>query len=120
MPLALIIADSADNPEMLLTMLTGLGLSSLAASDGEEGLTMIRALRPDLVISAVSLPSIDGIQLMQTIRKGGQLAGVPWILTGSPDREEDALTAGCGYFLAEPFTSPQLAEILGRALQDGP
>jgi CheY-like chemotaxis protein len=119
MPLALVIGDSADNREMILTMLAGLGLSALAAWDGEEGLTMVRALRPDLVISAVSLPRMDGIQLMQTVQKEGQLARVPWILTGPPDREEDAFTGGCEYFLAEPFTSPQLAEMLGRVLQDG-
>jgi CheY-like chemotaxis protein len=120
MPLAIIIDDSADKREMLVAMLAVMGMSSLAASDGEEGLTMVRALRPDLVISAVSLPKIDGIQLTRTIRNEGRLARIPWIFTGPPNRaEEDAITEECELFLAEPFTSSQLAEILDRALQDG-
>jgi CheY-like chemotaxis protein len=119
MPLAMIIDDSADKREILMAMLAVLGVSSLAASDGEEGLTLVHALRPDLVISTVSLPKMDGIQLMQAIRNEGQLARVPWIFMGPPDREEEALTAGCQFFLAEPFTSPQLAEILDWALQEG-
>jgi CheY-like chemotaxis protein len=118
-PLAIIIDDSADKREMLVAMLAVMGVSSLAASDGEEGLTMVRVLRPDLVISDVSLPKMDGIQLMRTIRKGDQLARIPWIFTGPPDRKEDALTEGWEFFLAEPFTSPQLAELLDRALQEG-
>jgi CheY-like chemotaxis protein len=118
-PLAIIIDDSADKREMLLTTLAVMGVSSLAASDGEEGLTMVRALWPDLVISAFPLPKIDGIQLMRTIRNEGQLARIPWIFTSPPDRKEDALTEGCEFFLAEPFTSPQLAEVLDRALQGG-
>ena len=119
MPLAVIIHESADKREMLVAMLAVMGVSSLAASDGKEGLTMVRALRPDLVISNVSVPKMDGIQLMRTIRKGDQLARIPWIFTGSPDRKEHALTEGCEFFLAEPFTSPQLAELLDRALQEG-
>jgi CheY-like chemotaxis protein len=119
MSLAIIIDDSADKREMLVAMLTAMGVASLPVSDGEEGLTMVRALWPDLVISDVSLPKIDGIQLMRTIRKDGHLARVPWIFTGSPNLKEDALTAGCEFFLAEPFTSPQLAAILDRALQEG-
>lgn len=119
MPLAIIIDDSADKRETLVAMLAVMGMSSLAASDGEEGLTMVRALRPDLVISAVSLPKIDGIQLTRTIRNEGRLARIPWIFTGSPGQKKNTLTEECVYFLAEPFTSPQLAEILDRALQDG-
>jgi CheY-like chemotaxis protein len=120
MPLAIIIHESADKREMLVAMLAVMGVSSLAASDGEEGLTMVRALRPDLVISAISLPKMDSIQLMRTIRKEGQLARIPWIFTGPPNRaEEDAITEKCEFFLTEPFTSSQLAEILDRALQDG-
>jgi two-component system KDP operon response regulator KdpE len=119
MPLAIIIDDSADKREMLVATLAVMRVSSLAASDGEEGLTMVRALRPDPVISDVSLPEMDGIQLMRTIRKGDQLARIPWIFRGPPERKKNTLTEECVYFLAEPFTSPQLAEILDRALQDG-
>jgi CheY-like chemotaxis protein len=77
MSLAIIIDDSADKREMLVAMLTVMGVASLTVSDGEQGLSMVRALCPDLVISDVSLPKIDGIQLMRTIRKDGHLARVP-------------------------------------------
>ena len=77
MPLEIIIHESADKREMLVAMLAVMGVSSLAASDGKEGLTMVRALRPDLVISGVSLPKMDGIQLMRTIRKETSWPGFP-------------------------------------------
>lgn len=116
MPLVLVIDDSPEVRSMLVTILNGNGLSALSAVDGEEGLTMIRSLRPDLVISDIGMPRMGGIPLMQAIREEGQLAEVPWILMSPASRREEALAAGCEFFLSKPFTAPKVEEVVGRAL----
>lgn len=116
MPLVLVIDDSLEDRSMLVTILNGIGLSALSAIDGEEGLTMFRSLGPDLVISEINVPRMDGIQLLQTIREDDRLAEVPWILMSPNNHKEKALASGCEYFLSKPFTAPNVEDVVGRAL----
>jgi CheY-like chemotaxis protein len=119
MPLVLVIDDSPAVRNMLVKILNGIGLSALSAVDGAEGLTMFKSLRPDLVISDMSMPRMGGIQLLQAIRQDDKLAQVPLILMGSANRKEEAWGAGCEFFLRKPFTAPRVGEVVGRALDNG-
>jgi len=116
MPLVLVIDDSPTVRTMLVKILNGIGLSALSAIDGAEGLTMFKSLRPDLVISDISMPRMSGIQLLRAIKEDAQQSQIPLILMGSAGRKEEAWGAGCEYFLIKPFTAPNVGEIVGRAL----
>jgi CheY-like chemotaxis protein len=118
MPLVLVIDDSPDVRAMLVTILYNLGLSAIAAVSGEEGITMFKSLRPDLVIADIDLSGADGMPLLKTVRREVRWAKVPWVLMVPANRNELALTEGCEYFLSKPFTAPIVGEVVSRALRD--
>ena len=65
----LIINDAADQLDLLHTLLSHSGYVVLTASDGSEGFEMASAHRPDLIISDVCMPQVDGISLCRKIRE---------------------------------------------------
>ncbi len=101
--------------------LEGEGYEVLSADDGEAGLAMARADRPDLVILDVMLPKMNGLQVLQTIRREGLL--MPIIVLSARTGEMDkvaGLELGAEDYVAKPFS---LAELLARvkaALRRGP
>ena len=108
-----------DYPGILLLlndMLNTMGLESACASDGQQALTMVEDLHPDLVISDIDMPGMTGIQLVKTLRQDYQLAEVPCVLLSSVDREQEALTAGCACFLSKPFTVSALRQAVRTSL----
>jgi DNA-binding response OmpR family regulator len=113
-----------DDPSISLGLrinLEGEGYEVLSADDGERGLAMAREQRPDLVILDVMLPKMNGLQVLQTIRREGLL--MPIIVLSARTGEMDkvaGLELGAEDYVAKPFS---LAELLARvkaALRRGP
>lgn len=113
-----------DDPSIALGLrinLQGEGYAVLSAEDGEQGLSMARQERPDLVILDVMLPKINGLQVLQTVRREGLL--MPIIMLSARTGEMDkvaGLELGAEDYVAKPFS---LAELLARvraALRRGP
>jgi CheY-like chemotaxis protein len=92
------------------------------AADGEEGLALIRKVKPDVVFSDVSMPKLDGYQLGDALKASPDTAGIPLVfVTASVQRSqiaEAALHGGSGV-LPKPFTMTELrrrvAELLPAA-----
>ena len=81
------------------------------ASDGEEGLALIRTLRPDLVFSDVSMPKMDGYQLGDALKASPDTAAIPLVfVTASVQRSqiEEATKHGGESVLPKPFTMAEL------------
>ncbi|HEY4015326.1 MAG TPA: response regulator transcription factor [Polyangiaceae bacterium] len=97
------------------------GYTVLEADDGAKGLAMARADRPDVVILDVMLPTMNGFQVLQAIRREG--LPMPIILLSARTGEMDKVTGlelGAEDYVAKPFS---LAELLARvraALRRGP
>lgn len=90
------------------------------AGDGQEGLALIRQVRPDLVFTDVSMPKASGFDLIAAMRADPALASIPVVfMTASVQRAEveRALGAGATGVLAKPFSASELrarvAEHLG-------
>lgn len=65
-----LIVDSDRNIcELLRMCLEKEGFMALVANDGEEGLAQFSALKPDIILSEVTLPSVDGWQICREVRK---------------------------------------------------
>jgi DNA-binding response OmpR family regulator len=117
----LVVEDDASIALGLRMNLEGEGYEVLSADDGEAGLAMARAERPDLVILDVMLPKMNGLQVLQTIRREGLL--MPIIVLSARTGEMDkvaGLELGAEDYVAKPFS---LAELLARvkaALRRGP
>lgn len=87
------------------------------ASDGEEGLALVRRVRPDLVFSDVSMPKLDGYQLGDALKASPDTAGIPLIfVTASVQRAQidEAMLHGAAGVLPKPFT---VAELRARVAQ---
>ncbi len=113
-PLVLIVEDHGGVRAFVRDVLRRRYRTTEAAT-GEEALEAARAERPDLVVSDVMMPGMDGVELVRRLRADDALAAVPVVLltarADEPSRLE-GLGAGADDYLAKPFSA---AELLTRA-----
>ena len=117
----LLIEDNEMNRDMLSRRLTKRGYAVVMAIDGQQGIDMAVAEKPDLILLDMSLPVVDGWEAAKQIKANPLSAGVPLIaLTAhamAADRER-AMSAGCDDFDTKPVELPRLLgkmEILLKA-----
>jgi len=110
----LYVEDNDDNVYVVKKRLTRAGFTILVASDGEQGVAVATAERPDLILMDLSLPRIDGWEATRRLKAASETRHIPVIaltahaMTG--DREK-ALEAGCDDFDTKPV---ELARLLGK------
>jgi PAS domain S-box-containing protein len=110
----LIADDNADMREYLTNLLTNSGYHAVATANGHDALEAIRAELPDLVISDVMMPGMDGLQLVAELRAEPRTAAVPVLLLSARAGQEasiEGLQAGADDYLVKPFAA---AELLAR------
>jgi DNA-binding response OmpR family regulator len=102
----LLIDDDASLLDVLSLSFEDAGHEVSCARDGVDGLAFIESERPDLVVSDVNMPGIDGFSLCRRLREAGNL--VPLILLTSRDHEVDealGLELGADDYVAKPFST---------------
>jgi CheY-like chemotaxis protein len=105
-PLVLIVDDDPSMRELCTACLVDANVVVLEAPDGQRGLEQAVALRPDLVITDISMPVLDGLRLAAALRRDSRTMNIPLIfLTGESARsfEERDLQLGVFAHLAKPF-----------------
>jgi PAS domain S-box-containing protein len=110
----LIADDNADMREYLARLLGTAGYAVDTVTDGHEALAAIRADVPDLVISDVMMPRLDGLGLVAALRNDTRTAAVPVVLLSARAGQEasiEGLQAGADDYLVKPFAA---AELLAR------
>lgn len=101
----LVIEDSLDTLSMLKLWLSTYGCEVMIASEAMEGVRLATESPPDLVISDIGMPEVDGYELMRTLRKTPGLEHVPAIALTGYARDEDrdlALEAGYDAHISKP------------------
>jgi signal transduction histidine kinase/ActR/RegA family two-component response regulator len=111
----LIVEDDADSRDMLETVLRSHGADVLTAKDVIEGFDIFRAQRPDILVSDVGLPELDGYDLIRRVRSlsendGGTTPALA--LTGyvSMQDQSKALSAGYQVHLPKPVDTDRLVK----------
>ena len=88
------------------------------AGDGLQALEILRRHRVDLVLTDINMPNMDGLQLLQAMRKEGDLTPLAVITTeGATDSrvaECMNMPSGALYHLKKPFTGEQLRQIFSE------
>ncbi|VBA32928.1 Sensor histidine kinase TmoS [Mycobacterium innocens] len=111
----LVADDNADMREYLTRLLRSADYRVDAVSDGRQALAAIRTEVPDLVISDVMMPRLDGLALVAQLRADPRTAAVPVLLLSARAGQEasvEGLDAGADDYLVKPFAA---AELLARA-----
>jgi PAS domain S-box-containing protein len=115
----LIADDNADMREYLHDLLAPYYAVETVA-DGEEALAAIARHRPDLVLSDVMMPRIDGFALLEALRGDESLRSIPVVLLSARAGEEsriEGLAAGADDYLAKPFSARELTARISAHLE---
>jgi PAS domain S-box-containing protein len=116
----LIVDDLSANRKLLITLLRCEGHRLLEAVDGREALTAVRAERPDLVITDVLMPVMDGYEFIRQLRADATTSAIPVVFCTAHygEREARALAQSSGvyYVLTKPIDPDEVLKIVGRAL----
>lgn len=117
----LIVNDEPDQLTLMGSLLHKAGYSVLTADDGLEGLTLARRERPDLVISDVSMPRMNGLEFCRELRADSELKTVPILLVSALQKDTESvvagLRAGADDYLEIPFDSARLVAKVSRLLE---
>lgn len=92
----LIVEDNRDMRDVLHYYLTDEGFTVVSAGDGREGLYLTKAEHPDLIITDIAMPVLDGIALIKEVRVLPECKNLPILVFTSSGQEErnNAIRAG--------------------------
>ncbi len=116
----LIVDNNATNRQFLVTLLGYSGHRLLEAADGAEALEVARAEHPDLIISDVLMPAMDGFEFVRCLRADPTCAQTPVIFYTATyhEREARALAQACGvqHILTKPIEPADVLSIVDATL----
>jgi PAS domain S-box-containing protein len=117
----LIVNDDPDQLRLMSSLLGKAGYAVMTAVDGLDGLNLARRERPDLVISDVTMPHMDGLEFCRELRADTALKTVPILLVTALQKDTDSavagLQAGADDYLEFPFDSARLVAKVSRLLE---
>lgn len=109
--LVLIVDDNADARELYALYFQSRGFSAVTANDGESGIHVARAHRPDVIVMDLSMPRLDGVAAIRRLKEDARTREIPVvILTGYPRAAipQGALSVGADALLTKPCLPEQL------------
>lgn len=115
----LVADDSATVRHLILKFLDGEGYEIVTTSDSANVVDLIDEINPDLVISDIMMPGMDGYTFLRHIRKEKTRESLPVIIMSTKKREtmEDLFVShGISGYLQKPFEKEQLVALIKKAL----
>ena len=119
----LAVDDEADIRTVLQKGLETSGHRVVLAVDGEEALQKVRDEKPDLVILDIRMPKLDGIQVLQVIKKDPLTRRLPVIMLTGNASDEDLLKGymfGADYYITKPFKLQTILNGISLVLKPDP
>ncbi|HEU4349987.1 MAG TPA: response regulator [Actinoplanes sp.] len=119
-PRVLLIEDDPQSAELLQTQLAAAGYSVDLASSGEAGLTSAGAHPPDAIVLDVTLPGIDGWEVIRRLKADQRLAGIPVFFASIVDERQAGLALGASDYFVKPVDQAALLGALARTVAARP
>jgi len=120
----LVVDDLPANRALVVTLIGHGGHQALEASDGAEALTLVRAERPQLVISDILMPTMDGYEFVRQLRADAAIAQTQVVFYSAHYRELEArnLALACGVtqVLIKPCEPQDILDAIDEALAQAP
>ncbi|MDO9637809.1 MAG: response regulator [Pseudotabrizicola sp.] len=113
----LAIDDSLTMREMLRQTLTEAGFDVVLAEDGIDGLNQLPDVAPDLILTDLNMPNMDGFGLIEAVRKGDIAPRVPILVLTTESAttlKERARQAGATGWITKPFDEQSLVSTIRR------
>ncbi len=116
----LVVDDEADMQSVISYRLEVNGYAVSVASDGQEGLSKVKAEKPDLVLLDLMLPKITGFELCRMLKFDDAYKNLPIIILSALDQQEDrkkAIESGADAYFIKPFDLGLLLTKIDSLLQ---
>ena len=115
----LIVEDTPETCDILTILLELKGYDVIVAKDGMGGLEQVQAQRPDLIITDIQMPRMDGSAMIQKLRKLPTCRDVPILVITAHGRERaaEAIKAGASCALFHPIETESLIPLVRRLLK---
>ena len=113
----LTVDDSMSMRMLLKTSLTKQGFHIETADDGEHGLARLCELGPDLLITDINMPKMDGFELIEAVRALPEFRGIPILVLStefSDEKKARARSAGATGWITKPFDPDKLVSAIRR------
>lgn len=115
----LVVDDEAGARELFFTILTEEGYDVSLASNGAEALGMFKGDLFDLVLADIKMPVMDGLQLLQEIRKLGSKSDVIMVTAyGEVETYLKAMSLGAAEYINKPIRVKELKRIVHKVLTE--
>jgi DNA-binding NarL/FixJ family response regulator len=121
MPLTILMVDDDLGTRLSISDYLGLsGYNIITADDGEEGLTMFEEHCPDLVITDIIMPRMNGYELVRRVRQQFAFRLLPIILLTARNKIQERILgyqSGCDLYLPKPFQLEELSAAISNLLE---
>jgi two-component system KDP operon response regulator KdpE len=107
-PHILVVDDEQQITRVLRTTLATKGYDIRVANDGEMALEIMKDWTPDLIITDLSMPNLDGVQLCRRVRTMSQVPIIVLSVRGQERSKIEALDAGADDYITKPFSMGEL------------
>ncbi|KUL22818.1 response regulator [Actinoplanes awajinensis] len=119
MTVLLLAEDDEDTAAILVHVCRHAGLTVFTAADGVTALEMVDASCPDVVLTDLVMPGMDGLGLIRAVRSHRTAAGTPMVILSATDDPVLATTGVCGVLL-KPCGNEQIVDTVERLAIRGP
>ncbi len=113
----LTVDDSRMMREMLLMVLQGAGFNVIQAEDGVDGLDVLAGSTPDVIITDINMPRLDGFGFIEGVRREERCRAIPILVLsteGDPEKKSRAREAGATGWIVKPFNAEKLIDAIRR------
>ncbi len=116
----LVVDDRWENRSVLINLLEPVGFELIEAENGQEGMERALTHQPDLIVTDLAMPVMDGFEFLEKVRSHPQLQARPILVSSASVFEIDrhkSLAAGGNDFLPKPVQADTLLELIQKYLQ---
>lgn len=115
----LAVDDSATMRQMLQVCLASAGFEVVTAEDGVDGIEKLKSSPPDVVITDINMPRMDGFEFIEAVRSGEQSSRLPILVItteSAPEKKQRARDAGATGWIVKPFDPENLIQAVNRIM----
>lgn len=121
MPLTILVVDDDLGTRLSISDYLELsGYSVITANDGQEALAMVEEYQPDLIVTDIVMPRMNGYELVRRVRQKPRFRLLPVILLTARTKTQERILgyqSGCDLYLPKPFELEELAAAIRNLLE---